>query len=159
MNPAAVGIRRLDLSQPADSRLLARLTAEYAAEARGTPLDASVTAALPAALATHPGLLAWLAEENGEPLGHALCMLGFSSYRAAPVMNLHDLAVRPAARGRGLARRLLAAVEEEARRLACARLTLEVSPDNQTARRLYRSAGFCDSHPDGLPHLMLEKPL
>jgi ribosomal protein S18 acetylase RimI-like enzyme len=46
------------------------------------------------------------------------------------------------ARGRGIARALLEAVETEARRLGCCKLTLEVQEHNATALALYQRAGF-----------------
>lgn len=52
------------------------------------------------------------------------------------------LAVRPAARRRGLARRLVETAADLARRSGAARLFLEVAEDNAAARALYAAAGF-----------------
>jgi len=57
---------------------------------------------------------------------------------------VHDLAVLPTARGQGIGRALLAAVEERARERGCGKLTLEVLDDNHRARTLYASFGFAD---------------
>lgn len=62
--------------------------------------------------------------------------------RAQPLINIHDLAVVPECRGQGVGRALLQAIEEEARRGGCCRLTLEVRADNRIARGLYQSFGF-----------------
>jgi ribosomal protein S18 acetylase RimI-like enzyme len=72
-----------------------------------------------------------------------------------PLLNIHDIAVLPAWRGRGIARRLLDAITQHASALGCCRLTLEVRGDNTPARALYRRAGFM---PAGC-ELFLEKPL
>jgi tRNA threonylcarbamoyl adenosine modification protein TsaD/ribosomal-protein-alanine acetyltransferase len=53
-----------------------------------------------------------------------------------------DLAVREDARGRGIGRALLSALVELAAERGIGRMTLEVRPGNDAARRLYESAGF-----------------
>ena len=55
---------------------------------------------------------------------------------------MQDLHVRPERQGRGIARRLLEAVEGEARALGCCKLTLEVQENNHGARALYQGLGF-----------------
>ncbi len=79
---------------------------------------------------------------SGEALGVATCFRGWSTFAARPLLNVHDLAVLPAHRRRGVARALLAAVEEAARREGAAKVTLEVRPDNAPAQALYRACGF-----------------
>jgi ribosomal protein S18 acetylase RimI-like enzyme len=65
-------------------------------------------------------------------------------------VNIHDIAVSPEARGQGVGRQLLAAVEADARALGCCKVTLEVRSDNQRAMGLYRSVGFQPSEPETL---------
>ncbi|HCA85536.1 MAG TPA: GNAT family N-acetyltransferase [Streptomyces sp.] len=60
----------------------------------------------------------------------------------AHVRQIQGLAVDTWARGCGLARTLLTAACEEARRQGARRLTLRVLGHNTPARRLYESAGF-----------------
>jgi ribosomal protein S18 acetylase RimI-like enzyme len=76
------------------------------------------------------------------PVGLAVCFLGFSTFQARPLLNIHDLAVRPNHRGAGVGGALLGAVESEALRMGCCKVTLEVRTDNHTAQSLYRRAGF-----------------
>ena len=54
---------------------------------------------------------------------------------------LQDLFTAPAARGRGVARALIAAVEAWAREHGCGRLYWHTQAGNQTARRLYDQVG------------------
>lgn len=56
--------------------------------------------------------------------------------------HLLNLCVRPASRGRGLARRLLRAFLQGAVAQGMQRVVLEVRASNQTARDLYLSEGF-----------------
>ncbi|MET8676440.1 GNAT family N-acetyltransferase [Streptomyces sp. NPDC004647] len=60
----------------------------------------------------------------------------------AHVRQIQGLAVDTWARGRGVARALLNAACEDARRQGAVRITLRVLGHNTPARRLYESAGF-----------------
>ena len=55
---------------------------------------------------------------------------------------MRAIAVAPEFRGRGLAKRILAKVEELARTLGCCKITLEVLEGNETAQYLYKACGF-----------------
>nr|WP_239057974.1 GNAT family N-acetyltransferase [Crenobacter caeni] len=142
--------------------MLVGLTDVYARDPMGggVPLPADIRARLADALFKHENrLFALIAEEDGQAIGHALCVEGFSSFKAAGTCNLHDLSVVPRARGQGVGRRLLAAVEAEASRRGLCRVTLEVRPDNATGRALYASAGFEPAALGGQAYLMMEKSL
>ncbi|MFE9018362.1 GNAT family N-acetyltransferase [Streptomyces sp. NPDC007808] len=60
----------------------------------------------------------------------------------AHVRQIQGLAVADEARGRGVARALIRAAVEEARRRGARRLTLRVLGHNTPARKLYESEGF-----------------
>lgn len=60
----------------------------------------------------------------------------------AHVQQVQGLAVDPAQRGAGIARALLAAAEELARQRGARKISLRVLSTNDTARRLYDTAGF-----------------
>jgi ribosomal protein S18 acetylase RimI-like enzyme len=70
--------------------------------------------------------------------------LGFSTFKAKPLMNIHDIAVQPQWRGQGVGRALLQAIQTHAQRLGCCKLTLEVLSGNHQAQRSYRAFGFED---------------
>lgn len=61
---------------------------------------------------------------------------------AGPDADLANLAVAPAARGKGIGRLLLAGVLERARAAGVQHLYLEVRESNSRAIALYESAGF-----------------
>ncbi|HRF58499.1 MAG TPA: GNAT family N-acetyltransferase [Fimbriimonadaceae bacterium] len=136
-------IRRADLSSDTDVSAIVTMTQTYASDpnALGRPLGPDVEARLPEALRAHPGLVILLAWNDERPVGIAHCVLSFSSFRAAPVLNIHDLAVAPSERGRGVGKQLLEAVADTGRKLGCCKVTLEVSPKNP-ARAFYESTGF-----------------
>lgn len=58
--------------------------------------------------------------------------------------QIQNVAVDPAARGRGVARALLLTALGEARRRGATWASLEVRPSNQAARRLYAGLGFAE---------------
>ena len=86
--------------------------------------------------------MVFLAFDGDRPVGIANCFLGFSTFRARPLVNIHDLHVLPSHQRRGVGRRLLEAVEARARALDCCKLTLEVQEGNVGAQALYASFGF-----------------
>lgn len=110
----------------------------------GEPLSPGVRARLIPGLRAHPTTLVLLAFEGENPIGIAVCFFGFSTFRASPLLNIHDLAVIPERRGEGVGRILLDAVEKHARERACCKLTLEAQQSNGRALTLYRKFGFED---------------
>lgn len=157
-----VTVRRADLADAADAAAVTKLIDAYARDPHGSgaPLPEDVREQLVPGLAAHPMSRVWLAFDGGEPAGVCVAFVGFSTFRARPVLNIHDLAVLGAHRGRGIGRALLAAVEGYARDQGCSNLTLEVLEDNTPARALYASFGFLDVHyGNAVPARFLNKPL
>src|SRR5207247_6977182 len=93
---------------------------------KGRALAHEALARLIDGLRRHPTTLIFLAYLQGQAAGIATCFLGFSTFFARPLLNIHDFAILPQHRGRGLARHLLRAVEAKALELGCCKLTLEV---------------------------------
>ena len=116
----------------------------YAADpmGNGKPLSTDVRAALIPGLKQHPTTLIFLAYQGSRAVGIAVCFVGFSTFAARPLINIHDLAVLPDGRGRGIGPQLLEAVESKARAMGCCKLTLETQENNHRARRIYQAAGF-----------------
>jgi ribosomal protein S18 acetylase RimI-like enzyme len=63
----------------------------------------------------------------------------------AGVAHVYAMWVAPDARGAGVGRALLDAVEAWARERGCDRLVLSVTETNETARRFYEARGFMDT--------------
>jgi ribosomal protein S18 acetylase RimI-like enzyme len=142
----SIEIREANLADSADGAAVLDVLESYALDPMGgaTPLTADVKQRLLPALREQPQALLLLAFDGERAVGLATCFLGFSTFAARPLLNVHDLAVLPACRGRGVGRALLLAAEERARARGCAKLTLEVREDNERARYLYASQGFRD---------------
>jgi ribosomal protein S18 acetylase RimI-like enzyme len=142
-----ITIVRADLDQPRHQAAIVELTNAYAMDPLGNAaaLSAEVTQRLIQGLKSHPTTIVFLAWDQEQPVGIATCFLGFSTFAAKPLINIHDLAVLASHRGSGIGRQLLLAVEQQARHLGCVKLTLEVLENNQPARHLYESSGFAQA--------------
>lgn len=111
---------------------------------QGEELSDEVKTTLPAQLARFPGSFSLLAyDEYDNAVGLANCFMGFSTFKAKPLVNIHDIAVLPEARGRGIGKMLIDAVKNLATKKYCCKVTLEVRADNP-AEKLYRREGFKD---------------
>jgi len=140
----SVTVVEADLARPEHQRAVVDMVDAYARDPMGDghPLAEEVRAALIPGLRKHPTTIIFLAFAGDTPVGVAVCFLGFSTFKAKPLINIHDLGVIPSHRGLGIGRRLLAAVEHKARALGCGKLTLEVLENNHRARGVYQAAGF-----------------
>ena len=141
-----VGVVSADFEDPAHRAGILVVLNSYASDpvGGGEPLSSDVRERLIQALREHPTALVLLAFDEKRPVGIAVCFFGLSTFQARPLLNIHDLAVLPEYRGKGIGRALLAVAEERALRHGCCKLTLEVQDDNATARALYESFGFAD---------------
>jgi ribosomal protein S18 acetylase RimI-like enzyme len=163
MRKLSIEIREMDFANEGHTTGLLRVLDSYASEdmGGGVPLAAEVRLRLVPALREQANALVLLAFEEGVVTGIATCFFGFSTFSARPLLNVHDLAVLPASRGRGIGRALLVAAEQRARDRGCAKLTLEVREDNARARGLYQERGFRDFELAGVSYrtFFLAKPL
>jgi ribosomal protein S18 acetylase RimI-like enzyme len=160
---ADVVVREANLADARDAEAVVEMIDMYARDPMGRDerLPHDVRSAIVPGLRAHPASLVFLAFEARNPVGVAVCFRAFSTFHARPIMNLHDLAVRPGWRGRGIGLRLFEAVEARARALGCCKVTLEVRGDNRPAQGLYRRLGFRGEAEGRGRALMLfwEKPL
>jgi ribosomal protein S18 acetylase RimI-like enzyme len=141
-----IQIRKADFADTRDAAGIVTVLNSYAVDpvGGGQPLPTDVRERVVPALRDHPATLVLLAFADEEPAGIAVCFFGLSTFKARPLLNIHDLAVVPKYRGKGVGRALLHAAEEHARGEGCCKMTLEVQDDNGRARALYQSFGFED---------------
>ncbi len=139
-----IRIIRAELSEPAHAQAFLELLDHYARDPMGggAGLSAPVREELVPRLRARLDFAAFLAFDAAIAVGLVNCFEGFSTFAARPLLNVHDIVVRDAYRGRGIGRQLLATAEEEARTRGCCKLTLEVLSNNRAALAAYERAGF-----------------
>lgn len=108
----------------------------------GEGLAEDVMARLCDDLAARPDAASFIAWRDGQPVGLVNCIEGYSTFKARPLMNIHDIAVLPGHRGQGVGQALLQAAQDHARARGCCKLTLEVLTGNLVALRSYERFGF-----------------
>jgi ribosomal protein S18 acetylase RimI-like enzyme len=133
-----------DYSDPAHLQAVALLVNAYIADdmGGGALLPEEEQARLTGALHDHPKSIVLLARAGEVFAGLLVAFENFSTFTARPMINIHDVIVLQAYRGKGIGRQLMNAIIDEARKRTCSRVTLEVRQDNGVAQRLYESLGF-----------------
>lgn len=139
-----ITVRRADYASALDRTALVELLGAYAIDPMGggAPLADEVRATLCERLAQVPLAISFIAWLEGEAVGLVNCFEGFSTFKARPLLNVHDLVVLPAHRARGVGQALLAAAQKHAQERGCCKLTLEVLSGNARALRSYQHFGF-----------------
>ncbi|THF60756.1 GNAT family N-acetyltransferase [Pseudothauera nasutitermitis] len=142
--PSAPCVVATDPRDPVHAAALVALLDHYAHDPMGggEGLEPAVLDALPARLAERTDFISFLAYANKTPVGLINCFEGFSTFKARPLLNVHDIVVHADWRGCGVGQALLAAAEQAARTRGCCKLTLEVLSNNQRALAAYERAGF-----------------
>lgn len=127
-----------------DAAAIETMFGEFVAELRAigdtTPYRFSAAQYLRDGFGDDPAFRGLIAEDEASAAGY---LLFSKTYEDDYVRGLHmvDLFVRPAARGTGVARMLMAAVADIARAEGAVRLTWSVYKGNDRARRFYERLG------------------
>ena len=108
----------------------------------GHPLSDFAKANLIKELAARPQAFSVLAFEGDQAVGLINCIEGFSTFACRPLVNIHDVSVRPGHRGQRIGEKMIALVEEIARKRGACKLTLEALQGNVGAIKLYERVGF-----------------
>ena len=138
-----LNIIEADFSKKKQTDAVLFVTSEYAKDPMGLgkPLPKKIHERLIDEIKKFPVWFSLLAFYDEQPAGIANCVYSFSTFNAAKVINIHDLAVLRTFRGKGIGEALLGAVEKKAKETNCCKVTLEVREDNR-ARNLYERIGF-----------------
>ena len=132
-----VTFERADAAQPPASELLEAMVSEL--EPLYGRIDVpQAPSATPADFAP-PGGSFLIGYEDGEPV----CVGGIKRLPDG-ACEIKRMYVVPQARGRGVARELLGALEDEARSLGYELARLDTGPQQPHAERMYRAAGYAE---------------
>ena len=137
-------IKRVDYLNAQDAQALVFLLDAYAQDPMGggealQPENAARLCSDMAHIAGAASFIAWL---EAKPIGLINCFEGYSTFKAKPLLNVHDIAVLSGHRGQGVGQALLKAAEDYARKRGCCKLTLEVLSGNAQALSSYIRFGF-----------------
>ncbi len=138
-----VKIIKADLNNTKHASDIVKIVDLFARDPMGQDeaLDEEVRVDMIAEMKKVPTTMTYIAYLDDKAMGIVTCFIGFSTFTASKVFKIHDVAVRPEARGYGVGTKLLETVTEEAKKMGCSKITLEVREDNP-ARRLYEKVGF-----------------
>ena len=134
---------------------LIQLFSAYAGDpmVSGTELPDSVKSSLIGQLKVRKDAFSLIAycwdEDSSNAVGFINAFEGFSTFAAKPLMNIHDVYVDPAYRGRGILNALFKEIEALSISRGCCKLTLEILSDNGRAQRSYRRLGFGNCRSSG----------
>ena len=139
-----ITVREADLADPGQAAALVEMLDAYMRDPMqaGSPPSTQVKRELIPGLRAHPACYVFFALRGEKPIGFAICFLGFSTFMARPLINIHDIFVQGSDRGVGIGKLILDRIEAQARSLNGCAITLEVREDNHRARGLYRKFGF-----------------
>jgi GNAT superfamily N-acetyltransferase len=127
---------------PADAELILRFVRELADYERLLhEVEATQEMIAQALFAPQPRVFADIAEWRGEPAGLALWFYSFSTFRGRHGIYLEDLFVRPALRGHGIGKALLAGLARRCVAESLARLEWAVLDWNEPSIGFYRALG------------------
>lgn len=98
-------------------------------------------------LCNHPkAFVLFLIFEN-DIAGLATCFENFSTFKAKPYINIHDIVVDSKYRGKGFGKMLMEEITNIANERKCCKVTLEVREDNFKAQTMYIDLGFGECKP------------
>ncbi len=132
-------IKYIDVNNLEHRKALEALFREYSSDA-SAPIESTIVSQL----FEFPYFHGFLCFSDTAPLGFAVCFESFSTYRARKVLNIHDFMISSNARGQGLGKLLLDAIENYCCENDYLKITLEVDEENSIAKRLYSSLGYED---------------
>jgi ribosomal protein S18 acetylase RimI-like enzyme len=141
---SALQVQRVDYLNAKDAQALVFLLEAYAQDPMGggEALQPEAAARLCADLSRMTNATSFIAWLDDKPIGLINCFEGYSTFKARPLLNVHDIAVLEGHRGQGVGHALLKAAELHAQLRGCCKITLEVLSGNAPAMASYKRFGF-----------------
>lgn len=141
-----IEVRMGDIHKHVDAQAMLAMLAVYMNDPMGgeRTLEPELAQKNIEGLKKQPNYVFFLAYLNGELAGVANCFVGFSTFKAKPLINIHDFSVDPKFRRKGIGEAMLNEIARYCRENDYCKITLEVRYDNHGAQRLYRRFGFSE---------------
>lgn len=140
---------KIDLNKDEHCQQLLRLLDTYMQDemGNGAPMPKEMAPKILDGLKNYVGYLGFFALADGQYAALANCNKNYSSFKAKPLINIHDFVVHPDFRGKGVGKYLLDSIAEYGKQNGYCRINLEVRNDNVKAQKLYKKAGFSECEP------------
>jgi len=142
-------IEMVDLKNPLHCSELLSLLNDYMEDEMGCgkPISPGLAERIIEGLKKYPCYLGFFIRKEEEFAGLANCNNSFSTFNAAPLINIHDFIVKNEFRKQGAGKFLLESIIEFAKENGYCRINLEVREDNIKAKSLYLKTGFKECQP------------
>ena len=144
-----LSILQVDLQNELHCAQVIKLLNDYMNDPMGNnaPTDESLAPQIIAGLQSYPGYLGFFVLSGDQFAGLSNCNQNFSTFKAKPILNIHDFIVAPEFRTIGAGHFLMRGILNYASKNGYCRVNLEVREDNHAAKSLYQKMGFSECKP------------
>ncbi len=139
----------IDIQNPEHQKGVLYLLDAYMRDEMGmnAPMPKDLAPRIIDGLKAHEAYIAFIVLADGKYAALANCNKNFSTFKAKPLINIHDFVVHPDFRGNGVGKFLLDSIASFCKENDYCRINLEVRDDNVKAQNLYKKCGFEDCNP------------
>jgi len=142
-----INIFNVDFSDPRDRSDFSELLNHYATDPMGggESLPKDILQSVCNDLSKWPGAFSFIAKDidrERKAVGLINCFLNYSTFKAKPILNIHDVIVHSNYRSKGVGTALLSHAQAHAVSIGCCKMTLEVLTGNTSAIKTYEKSGF-----------------
>lgn len=144
-----LSILPVDLQNKVHCSHMIKLLNDYMNDPMGNngPMEDGLAPRIIAGLQAYPGYLGFFVLAESQFAGLANCNQNFSTFKAKPLLNIHDFIVAPECRSLGAGHFLMRGILDFASHGGFCRVNLEVREDNHAAKSLYQKLGFSECEP------------
>lgn len=144
-----ISILQVDLQNKLHRIHLIKLLNDYMCDPMGNnaPMDEGLAEKIIAGLEAYQSYQGFFVLYGDQFAGLANCNQNFSTFKAKPLINIHDFIVAPEFRSIGAGHFLLQGIINYASQNGYCRVNLEVREDNHAAKALYQKMGFSECEP------------
>ena len=144
-----LSILHVDLQNELHRTHVIKLLNDYMCDPMGNnaPMDEGLAGKIIAGLEAYLGYRGLFVLYGDQFAGLANCNQNFSTFKAKPILNIHDFIVAPEFRSIGAGHFLLQGIINYASQNGYCLVNLEVREDNHVAKALYQKMGFSECEP------------
>ena len=144
-----LSILPVDLQNTVHCEQLIKLLNDYMNDPMGNlaPMEKGLAPRIISGLQGYGSYLGFFVLAGEKFAGLANCNQNFSTFKAKPLLNIHDFIVSPEFRAAGAGHFLMKGILDHASKMGFCRVNLEVREDNHGAKSLYQKLGFTECEP------------